>query len=320
MMSGCDTLLMIGSGFPYAEFLPKEGAARGVQIDIEPAMLGIRYPMELNLVGDAAATLKQLLPLLHPKTDRTWRKQIEHSVAKWWKTLENRAMSSAKPLNPQRVFWELSPLLPENAMIACDTGTAASWYARDLRMRGTMQAAHSGTLASMGAGLPYAIAAKFAYPERPVFAFIGDGAMQMNGINEMITVCKYWRRWKDPRFVILVLNNRDLNMVSWEQRVIDGDPRFAGSQDLPDFHYAAYAKMLGFDGFRVDRPENVTKVWKSALACKRPVLVEAMVDPNVPALPPNVSLTQARNYLGALLSGDKDALNIVKATIKEILQ
>jgi pyruvate dehydrogenase (quinone) len=319
-MQGCDALLVVGSSFPYAEFLPKEGHARGIQIDLDGSMLGMRYPMELNLVGDAAATLEQLLPLLRRKMDRNWRTRIEGGVTKWWKTLEKRAMTGATPLNPQRVFWELSPLLPDDAMLACDTGSAANWYARDLQLRGSMRAAHSGTLASMGAALPYAIAAKFAHPQLPVFAFVGDGAMQMNGLNELITVSKYWRRWENPKFIVLVLNNRDLNMVSWEQRVIDGDPRFPGSQDLPDFSYTAYAKQLGFTGFRVDDPGAVAKTWQLALACDRPVVIEAIVDPNVPALPPNITLAQAQNYLGAMLGGDKEALNVVRATVRELLQ
>lgn len=319
MMSECDTLLMIGSSFPYSEFLPEEGQARGVQIDIDARMLGLRYPMEVNLLGDSAETLRLLIPLLTQKSDTRWRERIEKNVREWWETLEARAMIAATPMNPQRVFWELSPRLPDDVLLACDTGSAVFWYARDLRIRRGMRAAHSGSLASMGAAMPYAIAGKFAHPERPVIAFVGDGAMQMSGLNELITVAKYWRQWENPSFVVLVLNNRDLNMVSWEQRVTEGEPKFPGSQDLPDFSYAAYAELLGIRGMTVANPEKIGAAWDEALASERPVLVEAIVDPNVPPLPPHITLEQARNYLRAILKGDPDALAIVKASVKEML-
>jgi pyruvate dehydrogenase (quinone) len=319
MMSECDTLLMIGSSFPYAEFLPEEGQARGVQIDIDGRMLGLRYPMEVNLLGDSADTLRLLMPLLAQKSAKPWRARIENNVREWWQTLEARAMRQAEPMNPQRVFWELSPRLPDDVLLACDTGSAVFWYARDLRLRQGMRAAHSGSLASMGAAMPYAIAGKFAHPERPVIAFVGDGAMQMSGLNELITVAKYWRGWSNPSFIVLVLNNRDLNMVSWEQRVTAGEPKFPGSQDLPDFSYAAYAGLLGIHGITVADPDRIGAAWDEALASKRPVLIEAIVDPNVPPLPPHITLEQARNYLKAILKGDPDALAIVKASVKELL-
>ena len=318
MMMACDTLLMVGSAFPYAEFLPEEGQARGVQIDIDARRLGLRYPMEVNLQGDSAETLRLLLPLLERKTDRAWRERIERGVADWWRTLERRAANAAAPINPQQVFHELSPRLPDDALLACDTGTAVHWYSRHVQMRGTMRAAHSGSLASMGAALPYGIAGKFAHPERPLFAFVGDGAMQMNGLNELITVSRYWKRWADPRFVVLVLNNRDLSMVSWEQRVLQGDPKFPDSQDLPDFSYAAYARMLGLEGLVMEEPGQVATIWEQALAAGRPVVVEAIVDPNVPPLPPHVTLKQARGYLSAILKRDPDALRIIRASLKEL--
>jgi pyruvate dehydrogenase (quinone) len=319
MMSECDTLLMVGSAFPYSEFLPEEGQARAVQIDIDGRMLGLRYPMEVNLLGDSAETLRGLRPLLNAKTDRRWRARIEEWVREWWETLESRAMREAQPVNPQRVFWELSPRLPEDVLLACDTGSAVFWYARDLKIRQGMRAAHSGSLASMGAAMPYAIAGKFAHPERPVIAMVGDGAMQMSGLNELITVAKYWRRWKNPSFVVLVLNNRDLNMVSWEQRVMAGEPKFPGSQDVPDFSYATFAQLLGIRGITVSDPEQIGAAWEEALASDRPVVVEALVDPNVPPLPPHVTGEQARNYLKAIFKGDRDALAIVKASVKELL-
>jgi pyruvate dehydrogenase (quinone) len=319
MMMGCDTLLMVGSSFPYAEFLPEEGQARGVQVDIDGRMLGMRYPMELNLIGDSCETLRALLPLLKRKKERAWQKKIETSVKQWRKTLEERAMVEADPLNPQRVFRELSPLLPDDVMLACDTGSTVFWYARYLEMRPGMRSAHSGSLASMGAAMPYALAAKFANPDLPVMALVGDGAMQMNGMNELITLSRYWRKWKDPRFIVLVMNNRDLNMVSWEQRVLGGQPKFSGSQDLPDFSYAEYAARLGLGGLRMESPDTVAATWAAALDSDRPVVVEAVVDPNVPPLPPHITLKQARNYLSALMRGDPDAAGIVKAAVKEML-
>ena len=319
MMMGCDTLLMVGSSFPYAEFLPEEGQARGVQIDIDARMLGLRYPMEVNLQGDSAETLRLLISLLGRKSDQSWRAKIERNVAEWWETLENRAMLSAAPLNPQRVFHELSPRLPGDALLACDTGSSVFWFSRHLKFEAGMRAAHSGSLASMGAAMPYAIAAKFAHPERPVFALVGDGAMQMNGLNELITVAKYWKRWPNPSFLVLVLNNRDLNMVSWEQRIMQGEPKFPASQDLPDFSYATYAELLGMRGIAVADPDDVGDAWDAALASDRPVVLEAIVDPSVPMLPPHITLEQARAYLMAILRGDPDAMRIIKASVKEVL-
>jgi pyruvate dehydrogenase (quinone) len=318
MMRDCDTLLMVGSGFPYAEFLPDEGAARGVQIDIAGRMLSLRYPMEVALQGDAAATLRALLPLLKNKDDRRWREKIETNVADWWQTLEKRAAQSANPINPQRVFWELSPTLPEDALLACDTGTSVHWFARDLKMRGRMQTAHSGGLASMGAAIPYAIAGKFAYPDRPALAFVGDGAMQMSGLAELITLAKYWKEWTDPRFLVFVLNNRDLSMVTWEQRVLQGDPKFPASQDLPDFSYAAFARLLGFEGITLDDPAQIGSTIDAAWHARRPVVIDVHADPDVPPLPPHVSPKQARDYLAALAKNDPDALSIIKASFKQI--
>jgi pyruvate dehydrogenase (quinone) len=318
MMMGCDTLLMVGSSFPYSEFLPEEGQARGVQIDIDGRMLGIRYPMEVNLVGDSAETLRLLAPLLTPKTDRSWREKIEHNVANWWQTLESRAMNDANPINPQRVFWELSLRLPGGVILTCDSGSAANWYARDVKIRRGMMASLSGGLATMGPAVPYAIAAKFAYPDRPVIAMAGDGAMQMNGMNELLTVAKYWRRWSDPRLVVLVLNNRDLNQVTWEQRAMVGDPKYSPSQDIPDFRYAAYAEMLGLKGVFVDDPSDLALAWEAVLCADRPAVLEAVTDPDVPPLPPHITFKQARAYASALWQGDPDAAGIIRASLKEL--
>jgi pyruvate dehydrogenase (quinone) len=317
MMERCDTLLMVGTNFPYSEYLPPEGQARAVQIDADGRRLGLRYPTEINLVGDSRTTLQALMPLLLAKDDRRWREEIEGNVARWWKVLEERAMNEADPVNPQRVFWELSPQLPDNVIITCDSGTAAAWYARDVKLRRGMMGSLSGGLATMGCAMPYAMAAKFAYPDRPVIALVGDGAMQMNGISAMVTLAHHWKKWADPRFVILVLNNSDLNMVTWEQRGTEGEPKFDASQVLPSFEYAEYAKLLGLGGIRVDKPLAVALAWEEALSSDRPTLLEMMTDPNVPPVPPHVSSKQARHYARALLSGDPQALEVVKATAKE---
>lgn len=317
LMEGCDTLLMVGSSFPYSEFLPKEGAARGVQIDLDSRRLGLRYPMEVNLVGDSKLTLQALLPLLKHKENRAWREQVESGVARWWKVMEERAMSDARPINPQRVFWELSSRLPDDAMVMCDSGTVAGWYARDLRFRGGMMGSVSGGLASMGCAMPYALAAKLAHPRRPVFALLGDGAMQMMGLNSLITVADRWKQWEDPRLIVMVLNNGDLNMVTWEQRGTAGNPRFDASQLLPPFPYADYARMLGLRGIRIDRPEQVGLAWEEALSSDRPVLLDMVTDPNVMPIPPHVTTKQARSYLSALWKGDPEAVATLKATARE---
>src|SRR4051794_11714080 len=319
LMMGCDTLLMVGSGFPYAEFLPEEGQARGVQIDIDGRRLGIRYPMEVNLTGDSAETLRALLPLLKRKEDRSWRESVEDGVAKWWETLEARAMADADPLNPQRVFWELSSRLPSDAILAVDSGSVANWYARDLKLRQGMLASVSSTLASMGCAVPYAIAAKFAHPSRPVIAFAGDGAMQMNGLAELITAAYYRGRWADQRFIVLVLNNRDLNQVTWEQRAMVGDPKFEASQELPDFPYARYAELIGFRGIRVDSPEAVGPAGDGAPAADRRVLIEGVTDPNVPPLPPHITIENARALASAMRGGDPDARAVVGQSLRQKL-
>ncbi len=317
LMSGCDTLLMVGSSFPYSEFLPKEGQARGVQIDADGRKLSLRYPMEVNLVGDSRLTLQALLPLLQPKADRAWRDKIEAGVRQWWQVLEQRAMNEAKPINPQRVFWELSPRLPDNAILTCDSGTSAAWYARDLKARRGMMGSLSGGLATMCPAVPYATAAKFAYPDRPVVALVGDGAMQMLGLNALVTIAHQWRRWSDPRLVVMVLHNSDLNMVTWEQRVGAGDPKFEDSQVLPAFPYAQYAQLLGLHGLRVDHPDAIAGAWEQALSADRPVLLEMVTDANVPPLPPHVTWKQARHYAKALLHGDPEALQTVMASMRE---
>jgi pyruvate dehydrogenase (quinone) len=316
MMMDCDTLLMIGSSFPYSEFLPKAGAAKGVQIDIDGKMLGIRFPMDVNLQGDSKETLRALIPLLKRKEDRSWRKTIEDNMQEWWKVLEARAMKSADPINPQRIFHELSKHLPDNCILTSDSGSSANWFARDLKIRKGMKASLSGNLATMCPGVPYAIAAKFAYPDRMPIALVGDGAMQMLGNNGLITIAKYWKEWSDPRLMILVLNNRDLNQVTWEQRVMEGDPKFEASQEVPDFPYAEYAKMLGLAGIKVDKVDDINSAMEFAFAQQKPVVLEAYTDPNVPPLPPHITLKQAKNFTESIFR-DPDMWSMIKETWKE---
>jgi pyruvate dehydrogenase (quinone) len=320
LMSGCDTLLIVGSNFPYAEFLPNEGQARAVQIDIDPKLIGIRYPLEVQLVGDAKETLKELLALLQRKADRSWREQIEERVEEWWKLTEERAMQDADPMNPQRVVWELSERLPDDAIVTADSGSSTNWFARDLKLRKGMMASLSGTLATMGPAMPYAIGAKFAHPHRPVIAFVGDGAFQMNGMNELITVKRYWERWSNPTLVVCVFNNQDLNQVTWEQRVLAGDPKYPATQWLPDFPYHRYAELCGFTGIFCDDGDKVGAAWDEAFAAGRPVVLEVKVDPEIPPLPPHITGTQARKMAKAMVKGDPERVGVMEKSLREKLQ
>ncbi len=317
LMNECDTLLMVGSSFPYSEFLPELGKARGVQIDIDGRMLNIRYPMELGLIGDARATLQELLPLVHHKTDRSWRSQIEEEVAQWWRLMEERAMQEADPINPQRLFWELNKYLPDDAIVSADSGSAANWYARDVKLKPTHLASLSGTLATMGPGVPYAIAAKFAHPNRVAVALVGDGAMQMNGMAELVTAAKYYEQWADPRLVVLVLNNQDLNQVTWEQRAMEGDPKNPMTQRIPDVPYAEFARMIGLDGVRVETPDRIEAAWDEAFSADRPFVIDAVVDPNVPPLPPHITVEQAKHLMHALRQGDPNARAVMTESFKQ---
>lgn len=319
LMMECDTLLMVGTSFPYSEFLPKEGKAKAIQIDIDGRMLGLRYPTDINLQGDSRKTLQALLPLLQQKKDKSWQEKIIKEVERWWKIMEARAMNTATPVNPQRVFWELSSRMPLDCILTADSGSTASWFARDLKIRKGMKASLSGNLATMCPGVPYAVAAKFAYPDRMPIALVGDGAMQMLGINGMITIADNWKRWKDPRFMILVLNNQDLNMVSWEQRIMEGDPKFEASQDVHKFNYAAYAEILGFEGIRIEKEEDIIPSIERAMQAQRPVVVDVLSDPSVPPLPPHISFKQAREFTSAVFKGDVDAWDMIKQTYKDVV-
>jgi len=316
MMQNCDTLLMVGTSFPYSEWLPEEGQARGVQIDIDGRLVGMRYPMDVPLVGDAKETLKALIPKLQRKEDRSWREEIEHEVERWWEILDDRSHQSADPLNPQLIFHELSSRLPDNCIVTADSGSATNWWARHLKMRQGMKAALSGTLATMCPGVPYALAAKMAYPDRAVIACLGDGAFQMLGVNALIDIVKYKDRFTNPTTIILVLNNHDLNQVTWEQRVLSGDQKLQASQVLPDFPYARYAELLGLRGIRIDSPDQVAGAWDEALSADGPVLIEALTDPEVPPLPPHIRFDQAKEMAMAMAKGDPNRGHIIRESIK----
>lgn len=320
LMMECDTLLMIGTSFPYSEFLPKDGKVKAVQIDIDGKMLGLRYPTDINLQGDSRKTLQALIPLLKRKEDKGWQEKIIKEVERWWKIMEARAMNSADPVNPQRVFWELSSRMPDDVILSADSGSTASWFARDLKIRKGMKASLSGNLATMCPGVPYAIAAKFAYPDRMPIALVGDGAMQMLGINGMITIAANWKKWKDPRFMILVLNNGDLNMVSWEQRIMEGNTKFEDSQDVPAFNYAAYGQLLGFEGIRIEKEDDIIPGLEQALKAQRPVIVDVLSDPNVAPLPPHITFKQMKAFTSALVKGDTDFWGMIKQTYKDVVE
>lgn len=318
MMKECDTLLMVGTRFPYSEFLPKSDQARAIQIDIAPEALGLRYPTELNLHGDAKPTLAALAERLEYKQNRRWRGKIQGWIDDWWQVTEARAATDAMPINPQRVFQSLSPRLPDDVMLCCDVGTATNWYARHLKIRRGMLGSVSGGLASMGNGLPYLLAAKFCHPQRPAVAMIGDGAMQMLGNMALMTLAKYWREWRDPRCIILVLNNRDLSQVTWEQRVMEGNPKFDTSQDIPDFRYDQYAELLGLKGLCLERAEDIDHVWDEAFAADRPVVINAYTDGDVAPLPPHITFEQAKNYVASVVKGDSSGWHNVKQSTKQV--
>jgi pyruvate dehydrogenase (quinone) len=320
LMRDCDTLLVVGSSFPYTQFLPDFDQARAVQIDIDPTMVGLRYPFEVNLVGGARETLQALLPLLERNEDRKWRQTIEKNTARWWQVMERRAKVAADPVNPEYVIHALDALLPEDAMVTADSGSSANWYARHLRFRGRMRGSLSGTLATMGPGVPYAIGAKFAHPDRPAIALVGDGAMQMNGMAELITAAKYNGQWQDRRLVVAVLNNQDLNQVTWEMRAMEGAPQFEPSQHIPDVRYADFARMIGLDGVRVETPEEVEGAWRAALDADGPFVIDFRTDPAVPPIPPHATLDQIEAAAEAVLRGDSDRASMVRQGLKAKLQ
>lgn len=304
LMRDCDTLLIVGSNFPYSQFLPEYGQARAVEIDVDGANIGMRYPTEVNIVADAKTTLAELIPLLTKKTDRAWRTTVEGNVARWWETVERQSMLSANPVNPMRVVWELSARLPDYAIVTGDSGSSTNWYARCLRFRSTTNGSLSGTLATMGSAVPYAIGAKFAQPDRPVIALAGDGAMQMNGLAELLTIRRYHRLWADPRLVVCVFHNNDLAHVTWELRAMGGAPKFEESQNLPDVSYADLATAMGIRSITVDDPDRIGAAWDEALGADEPVLLDVHTDPEVPPIPPHVTYEQMKATAEAVVKGD----------------
>ena len=316
MMRDCDTLLTVGSSFPYLQFMPEPEKARGVQIDLDPTMIGLRYPYEVNIVADAGAALRALIPLLERKEDRSWREEIEGNVTRWWDTMREEALVEAEPVNPLRVFAECSDRLPANAIIAADSGSAANWYARQLRFPAGVRGSLSGNLATMGPGVPYAIGAKFGNPDRPVIAFEGDGAMQMNGLAELITVSRYWKEWEDPRLVVVILHNNDLNQVTWELRAFSGSPTVPMTQELPDVDYASFAAGLGLGAISIDNPDALGAAWDEALTATRPTVLDVRTDPNVPPIPPHATFEQALNAAKSVARGDKNAWDFIKEGVK----
>jgi pyruvate dehydrogenase (quinone) len=320
MMRDCDTLLIVGSNMPYSQFLPEFGKARAVQIDLDGTVIGMRYPTEVNLVGDAATTLQALLPLLSGPTDRSWREKVEENVAAWWSTMERQAMLEARPVNPMRIVWELSERLPRNAIVSADSGSVANWYARFLKMRGEVRGSLSGTLATMGAAVPYAIGAKFAHPDRPAIALTGDGAMQMNGLAELLTIKRYADRWADPRLITAVLHNNDLNQVTWELRAMGGAPKFEESQVLPDVSYADFARGLGLLAITVTSPDELGPAWEAALAADRPAVLDVYCDPEVPPIPPHAEFAQVKSMMEAMLKGDPGGPHLIAQGVKTKLQ
>ncbi|WP_407689579.1 thiamine pyrophosphate-requiring protein [Mycobacterium sp. HUMS_1102779] len=316
LMRDCDTLLTIGSSFPYTQFLPDFDQCRAVQIDVDGKMIGMRYPNEVNLVSDAKSALRALIPHLRRKEDRSWRETIEKNVARWWETIDMESKVSADPINPLRLFSELSPQLPDNAIVTADSGSSANWYARCLKFRGSMRGSLSGNLATMGPGVPYGIGAKFAHPQRPVIVFAGDGAMQMNGMAELITIKRYWKEWADPRLIVAILHNNDLNQVTWEMRAMAGAPKFTESQSLPDIDFAAFASSLGLHAMAIKDPEELGDAWREALSADRPTVMDVHTDPNMPPIPPHATWDQFKAATTAVLSGDEDRVGFVKVGLK----
>ncbi len=310
LMRDCDTLLMVGTSFPYSGFMPAYGQCRSVEIDIDGKFIGLRYPNEVNLVGDARDTLRALIPQLERKTDRGWRETVERNVSEWWETVERRSMTDAEPINPMRVAWDLNARMPDNAMVSSDSGSAANWYARELKVKRGMSCSLSGTLATMGPGVPYAIGAKFGNPDRPMIALVGDGAMQMNGMAELITIARYYRQWSDPRCVICVFHNNDLNQVTWELRAMGGHPKVEDTQNLPDVDYAGFARSIGLDGVNVEQPDQIGDAWDRALAADRPTVLDVRTDPDIPPIPPHASVQQMKDTAQALMRGDADAWGV----------
>jgi pyruvate dehydrogenase (quinone) len=320
-MQDCDTLVMLGTNYPYGQFLPKTGQARAIQVDLKPEQQGLRYPTEVNLWGDVKSTLAALIPRLEQKTDLSWQDDVAAQMAGWEKEMEAQALLTYDDgVNPRRVFHELNKRLPAQAIVTADAGTTADWYGHHIRLRRGMLGDLSGRLATMLASMPYAVAARFAYPERPVVCTIGDGAFQMLGMNELITIKKYGERLgSDAPFVILVLHNNDLSQVSWEMRTEDGNPVWRKAQDVESVDYAGWARLLGFDAIEVHSDDEVETAWDRAFATPGVTLIDAYTSRNVPPLPPHITKEFAKMTGLALLKGDPFELDVIRDSAKSLV-
>ena len=313
----CDVWLQVGTNFPYTQFVPPFDQAVGIEIDISAHNIGLRFPNKVNLVGDSKSTLARLLPKLERKSDRSFREKIEKEIGDWWNLMEERAGMDADPVNPQTVFWKMNEHLPDDTIITADSGSSTNWFARYLKIRGTMRASLSGNLATMGPAMPYGLGAKFAHPDRPVLVTVGDGAMQMIGINVLIDIARYWERWDNPKMVIVVLNNEDLTQVTWEQRAMGGFPKNVATQSLPAFNYASYAESVGLGGGRIEKRDDIDGVLSEAWASDRPYLIDVLSDPEVPPIPPHATPEQVKKMLEALAGGDPNAFHLMWQGTKE---
>jgi pyruvate dehydrogenase (quinone) len=307
-MQTCDALVIVGSSFPYQEFYPKPGQAKSVQIDLDPARIGLRDAVDIGLTGDCKRVLEVLLPLVKRKKVRGFLKQAQENMQSWRGLLQKRGTRSDRPMKPQVVAYQLNRLLRDDAIIACDTGTVTTWGARYLHIRGDMQLSASGMLATMGNGLPYAVAAATAFPGRQVIALCGDGGFTMM-MGEMATLVKY----KLPVKVIIFKNNT-LGQIKWEQIVFEGNPQFG--MELQPIDFAAYARACGAPGYTLEEPEQAESVLREALAQPGPALVEAVVDPNEPPMPGHATMRQTLHFAEAILRGQREGWDIVKTVIK----
>jgi pyruvate dehydrogenase (quinone) len=308
-LADCDTLIIAGSSFPYLEFYPKPGKAKTVQIDLDPARIGLRHPADVGLVGDCRDVLTALLPLVHPKEDKSFLEQAQKDMKDWNELMKTRGTRTDMPMKPQVVTYQLNKLLDNNAIVSSDSGTIATWAARYIQMRDDMQFSLSGTLATMANGLPYSIGAAVAYPGRQVVCIVGDGGFTML-MGEIATLVKY----KLPVKVIIIKNNV-LGMIKWEQMAFEGNPQFG--VELQPIDFAAFARACGAGGFTIEKPEEVEDVLVEALRYDGPAVVQAVVDPNEPPLPGNITMKQSMKFAEALLRGEKDRWKIIKTVVKD---
>jgi pyruvate dehydrogenase (quinone) len=307
-MESCDTFFMLGSSFPYMEFLPKPGDARGIQLDLDPTRVGLRYPVEVGLVGDCKKTLQALLPLLKKKKDRSFLKKAQDGMKEWNELMHERATRMDKPMKPQVVAHELGKRLRDDAIVCCDSGTAATWFARHIPARRGQMFSLSGMLATMANGLPYAIAAQVAYPSRQVVAFVGDGAFSML-MGEFATAVQYQLPIK-----VVVLKNNVLGQIKWEQIVMLGNPEYGC--DLKPIDFAKVAEACGGDGFSCDDPARMGNVLDAALGSPGPAVIEAVIDPNEPPMPPKATWKQAAHFAEALARGTTGGRRIVGTVLE----